>query len=277
MKIWFITGASRGFGAQITQKVLDHGDVVIATARNPQHITERFGQHQNLYPLYLDVTDSNSIESAVTQVIADFGRIDILINNAGYGLLGAIEEASQSEIEKLYATNVFGVLAVTRAILPYMREAKAGHIMNISSIGGYSAGLGWGVYSSTKFAIEGLSEALSKELAPLNIHVTIIEPGYFRTDFLDQQSLNETVNRIADYDSTVGEMRQFAKKVNHQQPGNPEKLADAIIILSQTDTPPLRLALGSDTVKKIREKNHFVQHELLQWEELSLSTDFPVE
>jgi len=189
MRTWLITGASRGFGTLIAERALRAGDAVIATARKPQDITDRLGEHPNLLALRLDVTREDEAHQAVAEGIKRFGRIDVLINNAGFGVLGAVEETSASETERLFATNVFGLLNVTRAVLPHMRARRRGRIINISSIGGYQAYMGWGVYGSTKFAVEGISEALHQELAPLGIQVTVVEPGFFRTDFLDEQSL----------------------------------------------------------------------------------------
>src|SRR3954465_9835779 len=203
-----------------------------------------------------------------------FGRIDILVNNAGYGLLGAIEEANAAETAKLFGTNVFGLLGVTRAVLPHMRRQRSGHIINISSVGGYAGFPGWGVYGATKFAVEGLSEALAGEVAPLGIHVTVVEPGFFRTDFLDASSLASTHHRIEDYAATVGAMREFAAGVNHPQPGDPVKLAGALLQLADSAKPPVRLQLGSDTVERVRAKNQFVETEMAQWLELAVSTDF---
>jgi len=190
MKIWFITGASRGFGALVTERALAKGDKVVATARNPRAVTERFGEHPNLLAVALDVSNEDQAQTAARAAIDHFGRIDILLNNAGFGLMGAVEEATAAEVEAVYRTNVIGLLTVTRAVLPHMRAARSGRILNISSIGGYRGGAGFGVYSSTKFAVEGLSEALHAELEPLGIHVTVVEPGYFRTDFLDASSLS---------------------------------------------------------------------------------------
>jgi NAD(P)-dependent dehydrogenase (short-subunit alcohol dehydrogenase family) len=274
MRTWFITGASRGFGGLIVKEALEAGDAVIAAARDPNQVTSRFGNHPNLLAVRLDVTREAEAHQAVAEGIKRFGRIDILVNNAGYGLLGAVEEASAEEIEPLFATNVFGLLAVTRAVLPHMRRQRSGHIINISSIGGYEAYAGWGVYGATKFAVEGLSEALSQELQPLGIHVTVVEPGFFRTDFLDQSSLSRTAREIDDYDATVGAMRQLATDVNHSQPGNPAKLAKAFLSLVNATNPPRRLPLGSDTVQRIEKKNHFVATELAEWRELALSTDY---
>jgi NAD(P)-dependent dehydrogenase (short-subunit alcohol dehydrogenase family) len=276
MRVWFITGASRGFGALITQEALNAGDAVVATARNPQGLQAKFGNHSNLLAVALDVTDEASAHSAAEQAIKRFGRIDILLNNAGFGLLGAVEEATNEEIEKLYAANVFGLLKVTRAVLPHMRRQRSGHILNISSIGGYVSHAGWGVYCSTKFAVEGLTEALAAEVAPLGIKATVVEPGFFRTDFLDESSLSVSPSSIADYAETpVGAMRDFAASHNHQQPGDPARFAKAMITLAHSDNPPLRMPFGSDTVAAIEKKNASVAGELAAWRELAVSTDFP--
>ncbi|QKV64962.1 SDR family NAD(P)-dependent oxidoreductase [Pseudomonas sp. 43A] len=274
MRTWFITGASRGFGILIAEQALRSGDAVIATARNPQDITDRLGDQPNLLAVRLDVTREDEAHQAVAAGIKRFGRIDVLINNAGFGVLGAVEETSASETERLFATNVFGLLNVTRAVLPHMRAQRSGRVINISSIGGYQAYMGWGVYGSTKFAVEGITEALHQELAPLGIHATVVEPGFFRTDFLDEQSLIKTALVLPDYDETVGKMRVFAEAANHAQPGDPLKFAEAILALVNAPNPPLRLALGSDTVARIEAKNRLVAQELEQWQVLALSTDF---
>lgn len=272
MKTWFITGASRGFGALIAKIVLARGDNVIATARQPQTVVAALGESPRLLALPLDVTDDVAAAAAVEQGVARFGRIDVLVNNAGYGLLGAVEEASADDVRRIYETNVFGLLHVTRAVLPVMRRQGSGHVINMSSVGGYQAYHGWGVYGSTKFAVEGITEALAQELQPLGIHATVVEPGFFRTDFLDASSLSTSV-AIPDYADTVGAMRRFAADANHQQPGDPVKLADAMLLLADAPNPPLRLALGSDTVARVRAKNAAVERELDRWMAVSLSTD----
>ncbi|AGI24806.1 short-chain dehydrogenase/reductase SDR [Pseudomonas sp. ATCC 13867] len=274
MRTWLITGASRGFGALIAEKALQVGDAVIATARKPADVTARLGEHPNLLAVRLDVTREEEAHQAVAEGIKRFGRIDVLVNNAGFGLLGAVEETSAAETARLFATNVFGVLNVTRAVLPHMRQQRSGHILNISSIGGYQAYMGWGVYGSTKFAVEGITEALHQELAPLGIHATVVEPGFFRTDFLDEQSLVKTALELPDYDETVGKVRRMAQDYNHAQPGNPAKLADALLALVGAPNPPQRLPLGSDTVARIEAKNQLVAEELAQWKAVALSTDF---
>ncbi|PNG41159.1 short-chain dehydrogenase/reductase [Pseudomonas asplenii] len=274
MRTWFITGASRGFGTLIAERALRAGDAVIATARNPQDITDRLGEQPNLLAVRLDVTREDEAHQAVAEGIKRFGRIDVLINNAGFGVLGAVEETSASETERLFATNVFGLLNVTRAVLPHMRAQRSGRVINISSIGGYQAYMGWGVYGSTKFAVEGITEAMHQELAPLGIQATVVEPGFFRTDFLDEQSLIKTQLELPDYDETVGKMRVFAEAANHAQPGDPQKFAEAMLTLVNAPNPPQRLALGSDTVARIEAKNRLVAQELAEWNELALSTDF---
>src|SRR6201991_927868 len=274
MRTWFITGAGRGFGALIVEEALSRGDNVVATTRDPSALIERYADQPRLLALPLDVTVEAQAHEAAAQAVRRFGRIDILVNNAGYGLLSAVEEASAEEIVRLYRTNVFGVLAVTRAVLPHMRRQRAGHVINISSVGGYRSAQGWGVYASTKFALEGLTEALAIELKPLGIHATVVEPGYFRTDFLDQSSLATTKIEIADYADTVGKTREHAAIANHQQPGDPKKLGIALVKLVNMEEPPVRLPLGTDTVAAIEAKIAFVGKELGRWKELSSSTDF---
>lgn len=274
MKAWFITGASRGFGALVTNLALQQGDAVVATARNPSQITDRFGEHPNLLAIALDVTDETQAKVAAEAAIAKFGKIDVLLNNAGFGLMGAVEEASAAEVEAVYRTNVFGLLNVTRAVLPHMRAAKSGRVLNISSIGGYRGAAGFGVYSSTKFAVEGLSEALHAELAPLSIHVTVVEPGYFRTDFLDATSLSVSPRIIEDYAATAGRVRNVATGLNHNQPGDPARLADVLIDFADAPSPPMRLPLGSDTVAAIEAKHEADAAILRDWRSVSISTDF---
>lgn len=273
-KVWFITGASRGFGALIAKDALERGDKVIATARNPKTVIDALGNHPNLLALKLDVTNEAASIQAAKAAIAQFSQIDILVNNAGYGLLGAVEESGDQEVKDLFNTNVFGLLNVTRAVLPYMRNQSSGHIINISSIGGYASYPGWGAYCATKFAVEALTESLAYELEPFGIKATTVEPGFFRTDFLDSTSLVSTEKSFPEYAETVGAMREFAASANHAQPGDPAKLSKAILKLVDSPNPPLRLPLGSDTVYKIIEKNQFVQKELDAWKELAVSTDY---
>ncbi|AUT65361.1 MULTISPECIES: oxidoreductase [Paraburkholderia] len=275
-RVWFITGASRGLGALMAEAALADGNAVVAAGRNAAAIVERLGESPALLPVALDVTSEAQAQAAVEAAVEKFGRIDVLINNAGFGLLAAVEESSDADVRRMYDTNVFGLLNVTRAVLPVMRKQRSGHVINMSSIGGYRSGAGFGVYCSTKFAVEGITEALHAELKPLGIHATVVEPGYFRTDFLDGSSLLVGKDIIDDYDETSGNVRRFAVGMNHNQPGDPQKLATALVTLVDAQTPPLRLPLGTDTLKAIADKNEYVTTETEAWKTLSASTDFPV-
>jgi NAD(P)-dependent dehydrogenase (short-subunit alcohol dehydrogenase family) len=274
-RVWFITGAARGIGARITEAALAQGDAVVATSRDASTLEQRFGAQPGLLAVALDVTSEAQSAAAVAAALARFGRIDVLVNNAGFGLLGAVEEASADEVRRLYETNVFGLLNVTRAVLPAMRERRRGHVINLSSVGGYRSGAGFGVYCSTKFAVEGLTEALHAELQPLGIHATVVEPGYFRTEFLEQSSLMVSPRILDDYATSAGQVREAAKRISLNQPGDPQRLAQAMLALVESATPPLRLPLGTDTLQAIRDKNAFVEQETTTWERLSASTDFP--
>ena len=274
-RVWFITGASRGIGALIAEAALADGNAVVAAGRNVAAIAERLGNPAALLPVALDVTDEGQAKAAVQAAMEKFGRIDVLVNNAGFGLLGAVEESADHDVRRMYDTNVFGLLNVTRAVLPVMRAKRSGHVINISSIGGYRGAAGFGVYSSTKFAVEGITEALRDELKPLGIHATVVEPGYFRTDFLDASSLMVAPDVIADYDASSGAVRRLAAQMNHNQPGDPKKLAHALVVLADAPTPPLRLPLGTDTLAAIAKKNAYVTQETATWKTLSASTDFP--
>jgi len=274
-RVWFVTGAARGIGARIVDAALAQGDAVVATSRDASTLEQRFGAQPGLLAVALDVTSEAQSAAAVAAALARFGRIDVLVNNAGFGLLGAVEEASADEVRRLYETNVFGLLNVTRAVLPAMRARRSGHVINLSSVGGYRSGAGFGVYCSTKFAVEGLTEALHAELQPLGIHATVVEPGYFRTEFLEQSSLVVSPRIVDDYAPTAGQVREAAKRISLNQPGDPQRLAQAMLALVESATPPLRLPLGTDTLQAIRDKNAFVEQETAMWERLSASTDFP--
>lgn len=280
MRVWLVTGASRGLGATLVEALLAHGDAVVATARSTEAITERFGAHPMLLPVRLDVTDEEQARAAVAAALDKFGRLDVLVNNAGYGVLGAVEEVSAAEVEALYRTNVFGLLNVTRAVLPAMRAQRSGHILNLSSLGGYSATYGWGIYHSSKFAVEGISEALAQEVAPLGIRVTIVEPSYFRTEFMTGGSLNVTAACIEDYAETSGLARAqaadvagaLAEPTAGAEPGgnDPQKFAQALIAVSESDTPPLRLPLGQSALDRIAQKHAQVDGDVAAWRTLCL-------
>jgi len=272
--VWFITGTSQGFGRELVRAALQRGDSVIATSRHPQAVAAAFSKAADrLLALSMDLRDPAHISSVVERAIARFGRIDVLVNNAGYGVTGAVEEASEKEIAALYDTNVFGLLRVTRALLPYLRKQRSGHIVNLSSIGGLAGLPGWGIYNSTKFAVEGLSEALAAELAPLGIGVTIVEPGPFRTDFLGG-SLVKAANTLPDYEATAGKTRAGTVERSGKQQGNPALAADAIVQAVTSPDPPLHLLLGRWAYDRFNQKLDALRHEMEAWREIGLGTDF---
>lgn len=273
-KVWFITGAARGIGLEILKAVLETGDNVVATVRSSaESLVDKLGNPENLQVVLLDITDEQQAIAAANQAVQKFGQIDVLVNNAGYGLLSAVEEATADEVRKNFETNVFGLLNVTRAVLPHMRKKRSGHIINFSSVGGLSGYIGWGVYGSTKFAVEGLTEALALELAPLGIHATVVAPGFFRTEFLDAASLTRSGHIIPDYDQTVGEMRKFATQANKKQPGDPVKLAKAIVKVANAEKPPVHLPLGTDSLQRYREKTENFEKDIETWYDVITGTD----
>jgi NAD(P)-dependent dehydrogenase (short-subunit alcohol dehydrogenase family) len=258
--VWFITGTSQGFGRELVRAALQRGDSVVATSRQPEIVAAAFPDASDrLLAVTLDLHDPAQIARTVATAVSRFGRIDVLINNAGHGLLGAVEEASDAEIRRVYETNVFGLIRLTQAVLPHLRQQHSGHVVNLSSIGGLVGLPGWGIYNSTKFAVEGLSEALAIELAPLGIGVTIVEPGPFRTDFLGS-SLSVAERILPDYESTAGQTRKAAPERNQNQPGAPALAADAIVQAVTSEDPPLQL-------DKMRA-------EFAKWREVALATDF---
>jgi NAD(P)-dependent dehydrogenase (short-subunit alcohol dehydrogenase family) len=273
-KVWFITGASRGFGLEIAQAVLAAGDRVVAMVRSdPAQLAATLHNPPDLYVVQMDVTQENQVREAVKQGIARFGRVDVLVNNAGFGMVTAIEEATDAEVRKQYDTNVFGLLNVTRALLPYLRQQRCGRVINISSLFAYDAIPGWGLYGSSKFAVEGISKGLAVELAPLGIHVTVVGPGLFTTDFLSAESYVAAKTIIADYQETVGAMRRGADTLHGNQPGDPKKLAQVMIQIANTERPPLHLPLGKDAVDLCRKNAAKMAQELETWLPVCLSTD----
>ncbi|MBB2943503.1 NAD(P)-dependent dehydrogenase (short-subunit alcohol dehydrogenase family) [Actinoplanes lutulentus] len=269
MSVWFVTGASRGLGLDIVNAALERGDKVVATARDPRALEET----EDLLVLPLDVTDETQAEKAVAAAVERFGGIDILVNNAGRGLVGAVEETSDAEARAVFDINVFGLLTVVRAVVPVMRAAGHGRILNISSTGGVVAWAGWGVYSATKFAVEGLTEAMRLELAPLGIQVTSVQPGPLRTDFLGSSSLAHAERIIDAYAETGGASRAWAADNHQLQEGDPVKAAAAILTVADLAEMPARIPLGTSTLSDIRTKLAAVGAELDQWQDLTRSTD----
>jgi NAD(P)-dependent dehydrogenase (short-subunit alcohol dehydrogenase family) len=274
-KVFFVTGASRGLGAEIVRAALDRGHQVAATGRDAAAVSKAYPEGpENLLALTADVTDPAQLQAAADETVRRFGRIDVVVNNAGYGLVGAIEEVSDAEARALFEVNVFGVLNTLKATLPVLRQQRSGHVLNMSSVGGFATAPAVGLYGATKFALEGISEALHGELAPLGVRVTIVEPGGFRTDFLNPASLRTEPATIADYEAGAGPVRQSMGDNDGRQAGDPVKAANAIIDVTEVADPPLRLQLGKDAIARIEAKLDLVRRELEQWKHVALATDF---
>ncbi|WP_291146028.1 oxidoreductase [Flavobacterium sp. UBA7680] len=275
-KVWFITGASKGLGLELAKKLLAEGFKVAATSRSQESLVKVLGNpSENFLPLEMDLVNEKSVKNAIELAVSHFKTIDVLVNNAGYGLLGTLEELTDAESRKNYEVNVFGLLNVIRNTMPYMRAARSGHIFNISSVGGYYGEFpGWGIYCSTKFAVAGLTESLSAEIKPFGVHATIVYPGYFRTDFLKDSSLLLPENPIAEYKNVRESESAHKDDINGNQPGDPVKLAEALIKASQDQNPPLHLFLGEDAYNMANQKIASVQSELEQWKSVSVSTGF---
>ena len=273
-KVWFITGSNSGFGFSLTKAVLEKGDKVVATTRHPEQIKDLVEQYPDTAKaVTLDITKADEISSAIDTALATFGRVDVLVNNAGFGTLGAVEEIEDEQVRLQFEVNCFGTLNLTRAMLPHFRQRKSGHILNVSSVGGFTSFPGTGIYSATKFAIEGYSEALAKEIAPLGINLTLVEPGAFRTEFAGD-SLATPENQIEDYEETAHKFVKMQEQSSGEQPGDPDKAAQAMIKVVESDNPPMRLVLGEDALEATRKKMKSFQQELEEWKEVTLSTSF---
>jgi NAD(P)-dependent dehydrogenase (short-subunit alcohol dehydrogenase family) len=269
--VWLVTGAARRFGAEIVRQVIGRGGLVAAAARDPDQVRTAFPDAGDaLLPTGLDVTDEDQARAAVHRAVERFGRIDVVVNNAALALVGAVEEASAAEVRACFDTNVFGLLNVARAVLPVLRRQRSGRMINISSVGGFTASSAWGVYSATKFAVEGLSEAMRAELAPLGIAVTAVEPGFFRPDPADPSN-PQASRSIADYTQTA---REAWAAFEHAPTVDPVKAAAAIIDMAEIPDPPARLPLGSDCVARVEAKLALVSQELTTWRYVSLTADY---
>jgi NAD(P)-dependent dehydrogenase (short-subunit alcohol dehydrogenase family) len=264
-RVWLITGCSAGFGRAIAEAALAHGDRVVATARRPETLADL--EREGVLTLALDVTRRDQIDAAVAAALERFGRIDVLVNNAGYGSVGAVEEIDREDLRTLMETMFFGPVALTQAVLPHMRAKNSGAVVQMSSQGGQLAFAGVGAYCAAKFALEGLSEALDAEVAPLGIRVLIVEPGSFRTEFAGSRMHYSPA--IDAYAPTVGSAREMLSTMDGTQPGDPRKAAAAILTALDSPDPPLRLALGADAVDAIRAKHERLRADLDTWEALS--------
>lgn len=272
---WFITGCSTGFGRELARLVLGRGYRAAITARSPHSVRDLAEGHgDRARVLKLDVTDAGRVAAAVREAESAFGEIDVLVNNAGYGMLGAVEESDEEEVRALFETNFFGLARMIHAVLPGMRQRRKGLIVNISSVGGLVGLTGVGYYNAAKFAVEGLSEALAKEVEPLGIKVVIVEPGPFRTDWAGR-SMRLARTEIADYADTAGARRRTITGNSGRQPGDPARAAEAILKAVESPNPPLHLVLGSIGLAAVREKLERFKTDLDRWEETSLGADFP--
>ena len=272
-QVWLITGSSRGLGRALAEAVLAAGHKLVATARDPAQLADLVERYRDqVLAFALDVTDPHSANNAVAAAIESFGRLDVLVNNAGYGNISPIEDTSLAEFRSQIETNLFGVINVTKAAIPRMREQGSGHIIQLSSVGGRVGAMGRAPYSAAKWAVEGFSEVLAKEVGPLGIKVTIIEPGGFRTDFAGSSTTLKEGR--PEYDSTVGATARFQRDYNGAQPGDPVKAATVILQVAAMAEPPLRLLLGSDAVRNVEQADLARIESDRKWRRLSISTDF---
>lgn len=274
-KVWLITGSASGIGAGIAHAALAAGDRVVATDLDLNRLNEVFAQYgDQVLTAQLDIRSQEQAHLAISACLDHFGRLDVLVNNAGYGQFGPFEEIEADAIERQFATNVLGTFNVTRAALPTLRKQRGGHIINMSSNGGFKGVAGASMYSATKFAIEGFSESLAQEIAGFGIRLTLIEPGAFRTDFLDSRSLKLGSGEIPDYDDYRTKAQAIFAARNHQQVGDPARLGDAVVQLVNEQQPPLRFIAGADALKVVEDKLTAVAEETERWRALTLSTDF---
>lgn len=271
-KIWFITGSSRGLGRSLTQAVLAKGDRVAATARNPEQLNDLTATYgDQILPIQLDVTDNVQIQAAVAKAITHFGRIDVLVNNAGFGITGAAEAYTEEQVRSQLETNLYAPIAITRAVLPYMRQQRSGRILQISSIGGRVGNLGLTMYQAAKFGLSGFTEALAKEVAPLGIFVTSVEPGGFRTDWGGTSMTYAP--KIEGYESTVDWVINFLRKGDYVPVGDPDKAAKVMVELVDHPAPPVHLLLGSEAAGILKQADAARTAEFEEWLPVTISTD----
>ncbi|WP_415326495.1 SDR family oxidoreductase [Chryseobacterium sp. MMS23-Vi53] len=273
-KVWFVTGASKGLGLALIKKLLEQNYRVAATTRNVDALISEIGETSEVFlPLEVSLTDDENVKSAIAKTVEHFGQLDVVVNNAGYGQLGTLEELSDKEARANFDVNVFGTLNVIRNAMPHLREQKSGHIFNISSIGGYSGNFpGWGVYCSTKFAVAGLTEALAEEIKDFGVKATVVYPGYFRTDFLTKESVRTPENSIPEYEAARNSEQAHLDEINGNQPNDPDKGAEAIIAISEVENPPVHFLLGSGTDEYLNNKIQIIKGDAEKFSELTFST-----
>jgi NAD(P)-dependent dehydrogenase (short-subunit alcohol dehydrogenase family) len=275
-QVWYITGASKGLGLALTKKLLSEGFKVAATSRNKQELETAVGAKDSTFlPLTVNLTDENSVQQSIRETVEHFGRIDVVVNNAGYGLAGALEELTDSEVRGNFDINVFGSLNVIRQSLPYMRKQQSGHIFNISSVGGFTGGFpGFGIYCATKFAVHGFTESLAHEIKDFGLFATLVMPGYFRTNFLSGTSLNIPKNEINDYTTVRAVQNAHTNDYNGNQAGDPDKAAEVLIKVAQMEQPPIHLFLGQDAYDLAEVKISTVKADMDTVKDLATATGF---
>lgn len=274
-KVWFVTGASKGLGMQLVKKLLASNYRVAATSRSALSLIKELGKaSDNFLPLEMNLTDNEDVKAAITACVNHFGQIDVVVNNAGYALIGTLEELSEQEVKSNFEVNVFGSLNVIRNVAPIFRNQQSGHIFNISSIGGYIGSFpGFGIYCSTKFAVAGFTEALAEEMKAFKVHTTLVYPGYFRTNFLSQGSVQTASSPISAYEAAREMENAHLKEINGNQPNDPEKAAEVLIALSKEENPPVHFFMGKDAYLYANQKIALIQTAMEEHEALANSTD----
>lgn len=275
-KVWFVTGASKGLGLTLVKKLLQNGYCVVATTRNSQSLIEEISNTSEVFlPLEVNLTDNNDVKNAIEESITHFGKIDVVVNNAGYGQIGTLEELTDEEARGNFDVNVFGTLNVIRNVMPYLRSKKTGNIFNISSAGGFFGSFaGWGIYCSTKFAVAGFTEALAEEAREFGVKVTVVYPGYFRTDFLAKGSIRTPQQPIPDYEAARQSEQLHLSIISGNQVNDPEKAADVLIAISKEENPPVHLLLGNDSYDILMNKIDIITKDVEQWKGYTLATAY---
>lgn len=275
-KVWLVTGASKGLGLTLIKRLLQEGYSVVATSRNVVSLIQEIGNANDQFlPLAVDLVNDNDVKKAIEKSVAYFGRIDVVVNNAGYGQTGTLEELTDDESRKNFDVNVFGTLNIVRNVMPYLRGQVSGHIFNISSVGGLFAGFpGWGIYCATKFAVAGFTEALAEEVKAFNIHATVVYPGYFRTEFLSKGSVMTPITPIVAYEAARASEKAHLVDISGNQPNDPEKAADVLIAMSVSENPPVHLLLGADAYGILSNKIEVITKDAEEWKSYTLSTAY---
>ncbi|RFS21732.1 SDR family NAD(P)-dependent oxidoreductase [Chitinophaga silvatica] len=275
-KVWFVTGASRGLGLSLVEKLLKEGFMVAATSRDSRSLIAAIGEpSENFLPLEVNLNDNESVKEAINKSIARFGRLDVVVNNAGYGQIGTLEELTDEESRENFNVNVFGSLNVIRNVMPFLRDQKSGNIFNISSIGGLAGNFaGWGIYCATKFAVAGFTEALAEEVKEFGIKATVVYPGYFRTDFLSSGSIKTPNQPLPAYEDARRSEQAHLQQINGNQVNDPAKAAEVLIAVSQAANPPVHLLLGVDATQILTNKIELLTADAEQWKEYTLSTAY---